>query len=373
MNKISKLVSMMMVVSSLAFAQGSSHGDNGGGGEIEFDKYKNEIAIWFNESVQNGTFGKKFDFRRVAPLTPEIVASKLSEALSTAKVSFTSEPLKLSGYSTYVDQRICANSPKTKIIKCNISAWFSVPEYIRYAITLHELLGVAGIESNEQEYSQYPLSVQLLSYLQKGYKIMNDPVSTVVGGFEVELKGFIYQNIYSPGTPVESIPGLHIRADVLATWDSQNVRTNIVFCDYASYPVCNMTKKYRVELANYMNRFGNSYVKVKGTLVRLPFSPTQGSVVQLFITEEPVVLYRYRQVFISTLQKDSGGYFVNYNEFKFRVKTAEQVGRLKAKKIYNHLENSLGKSCNFEFPDFATRVVELYTDPKEVAAKLNCN
>ena len=60
---------------------------------------------------------------------------------------------------------------------CNLERWNAIGGDIRYAIVLHEYLGLAGLENNLLEYSQYPISSKIIPYVyeKNSYELGQEP------------------------------------------------------------------------------------------------------------------------------------------------------------------------------------------------------
>jgi hypothetical protein len=152
----------------LALAEGGSEGGNGGGGEIEFVSIRAEISEWIDARLLDGTLSRKLGLAAVGLEAGSFHA--LYERYEKTPVVFQDAPIVLTGYSTAPAGRICGNDANPARIACNNANWALASAQIKYAIVLHEILGVAGVESNQGEYSQYPISRSILGYIGRSEK-----------------------------------------------------------------------------------------------------------------------------------------------------------------------------------------------------------
>ncbi len=144
---------------------------NGGGGEIEFAAIKAEINQWLTDRKSDGTLEEKLALRN-ARLSVQEFTTLYADAISRVgnKVKFQDAPIKLAGYSKASPGRICGNDYEAAIIRCNNLNWEKSSPQIKYAIVMHEYLGVARVEKNRGEYSNYPISSQLVKFVKRSEK-----------------------------------------------------------------------------------------------------------------------------------------------------------------------------------------------------------
>lgn len=164
--QIGWLVFLLLATTASVHAEGvGTETGNGGGGEVEFAALRAEIGSWIHQRLADGSLEQKLNLATVG-LTAEAFTSLYAHYESTP-VIFQDDPIKITGYSSLPSGRICGNQTTPAQIVCQISPWNKASPQIRFAIVLHEILGVAGLEGNQGQYSQYPVSSRLLRYLHR--------------------------------------------------------------------------------------------------------------------------------------------------------------------------------------------------------------
>lgn len=153
--KLFNLLLLSMTIHASCLAQGVDHG-NGGNEEIQFASITSEVVTWVQKNLNQGTLEQKLHL----PMTGGHFLALLFDATQTAKVKFTDAPVMVGSLT-----RICKNIPSENIIICNRDEWRKTPGDIKYAIALHEHLGLKSLESNVGEYSQYPISKYILPFV----------------------------------------------------------------------------------------------------------------------------------------------------------------------------------------------------------------
>ncbi len=155
--KVAELFTVgMMMFAVPAFAQ--EHVGNGGGEDVEFHKITSEIQSWMKANLDLGKLDEKLQLNGVSGLK---LNADLSEAVNSTTLKFQDEPVMVAGQS-----RVCGNDRNPNRIVCNRKLWnHQIAGNTKYAIVLHEYLGVAGYERNVMEYSQYPISKNILDYV----------------------------------------------------------------------------------------------------------------------------------------------------------------------------------------------------------------
>jgi len=153
--------SISALVPSSSFA---AHGtDTGNGGDICEDRFKivrDDIVSWIKKGghmglrLSNGISAKQYK------------ASMLS-AISQAKVSCTSKTLSIEGA-----EKACINfvSHGQSRIVCNADRFLNTDESSQYVLVHHEYAGLAGLEVNDGEDSNYSVSNQISGFL--GYEVV---------------------------------------------------------------------------------------------------------------------------------------------------------------------------------------------------------
>jgi hypothetical protein len=166
---------LIALFSSSAFAQ---HGTgNGGGGEILFSTLTAKISTWLKNNHQQGSLAQKLHLEDGNVSENELLEAYGRAAKSTPDVKFIPEK-DLTGECTKGDAgaclladnltRICMNHTNPNFIRCNDDLFNKSSGDLQFAITFHEYLGIAGIESNggstSANYSRYPISKWIMNF-----------------------------------------------------------------------------------------------------------------------------------------------------------------------------------------------------------------
>lgn len=159
MKKNNKLMEMMAVavmmaggLSQLASAQPAEKIGNGGKGyEAEFAGFKSEVLNWTKKTEL-----KDLNLNGIA-------ADQLVATLNSQKVvvSFVDQDLYVGS-----KRRTCKNYPSESLIECQKSAWTTENTKTKYFLVFHELLGLAGVETNIGEESDYQISGQIRDFIE---------------------------------------------------------------------------------------------------------------------------------------------------------------------------------------------------------------
>ena len=167
--KLIGMLCILLFLPSLAIAEGSV--GNGGGYEVEFVSISNEIGSWMKKALDSGTLVQKLHLSQGTVSAADLYSAFTKYGgQNLAIVKFQDDPIILAGYSTAPAGRVCGNDSHPARILCNNSLWLQSSPQIKYTIVLHEILGVAGIEKNNGEYSQYPISQYILPFVQRSDK-----------------------------------------------------------------------------------------------------------------------------------------------------------------------------------------------------------
>jgi hypothetical protein len=181
-------------ITALACSSGWAGGEkvgNGGGGEVEFASIRSELAAWVKARYDDGTLDKKLGLSESGT---KVTSADLFLGFGLAvnhvgsNVIFQDDPIRISGSSTAPAGRICGNSSNPARIVCNNALWNASSPQIKYAIVFHEYLGVAGIETNQGEYSLYPISKNIVQYVRRTdhYELRADSMNRADAANEIE-------------------------------------------------------------------------------------------------------------------------------------------------------------------------------------------
>lgn len=134
------------------------HVGNGGGEDVEFHKITSEIQIWMKKNQEQGKLDAKLQLSAVGGTKLYL---DFNEAVNSTTLKFQDQAVMVNGQS-----RVCGNDINPNRIICNRTLWnHQTAGNLKYAIVLHEYLGVAGYERNIIEYSQYPISKNILDFV----------------------------------------------------------------------------------------------------------------------------------------------------------------------------------------------------------------
>ena len=151
---------LVIAAATLSLLNTSVHAQevrNGGGEDGVFKSIRNEIKVWMDKNLREQELGEKLGVNN-----PSLVHQKMVLAIESVadKVVFTKDLIEIGG-----SVRICKNEPTISTITCNVDAWNNSRGDTRYMIVLHEYLGIAGIETNLDEFSQYSISTRILAFV----------------------------------------------------------------------------------------------------------------------------------------------------------------------------------------------------------------
>lgn len=168
-NKVMEIIALSLMIGMSAQAQEVR---NGGGEDGVFKSIRDEIKVWMAKSSHNGTLTEKLGSSNAEEVRQKFISAI---ALVGERVIFNNSAISIDG-----NIRICQNVPSAGTITCNIDAWNRTQGNTRYMIVLHEYLGVAGIESNTLQYSNYPISPKILGYVRskQSFELGMDKVET---------------------------------------------------------------------------------------------------------------------------------------------------------------------------------------------------
>jgi hypothetical protein len=160
-----------------AFAEGHGPGNGGDTCEKRIKEIRDDIAQW----IENGG---PVELQLPANVSESQYSAKMSKQLARAIVSCQDGPIHIGSV-----EKTCKNftdSGGRSQIVCNISRFMrETSESDQYVLTHHEYAGLAGLESNENESSNYSISSQLNGYLET-----------------VEVKRLALHRVDSPSTNV---------------------------------------------------------------------------------------------------------------------------------------------------------------------------
>lgn len=158
-----KTLSMIILLlsSTYAFAYNGDGNDKGNGGdscESRFYQIKNDIYNWIESSGSRSlSFPDDIHY--------ENYEVKMKAKLLEATVECVSRKLIIhDSEKTCINKTL--NDGKAKIL-CNMERFMQTPEADQYSLTHHEYAGLAGFETNRDAVSNYILSNQVTSFLQK--------------------------------------------------------------------------------------------------------------------------------------------------------------------------------------------------------------
>ena len=157
MNK-NLLVLMLMGSSLVASGAYAQKVGNGGGEDVQFHKITSEVETWI---VNNNNLGQLSAKLQLGSINSNDFLTNFSNAVNSTTLTFQDAPVIVAGQT-----RVCGNDINPNRIVCNREMWNQqTAGNLKYAIVLHEYLGVAGYEKNILNYSQYPISKNILDYV----------------------------------------------------------------------------------------------------------------------------------------------------------------------------------------------------------------
>jgi|GEM_PF-6907095 len=123
-------------------------------GVAEFWYLATSVRDWINDVRASGSslnvFSKTVNWNRVI------------EAIDHVSVEFTQNSLTVDGR----EPKVCKNYPNQdrlkRKIECNYEMWNAQSANQKITVVFHEYLGITGYESNVGEYSEYPISSQMI-------------------------------------------------------------------------------------------------------------------------------------------------------------------------------------------------------------------
>jgi hypothetical protein len=143
-------------------AQASAGREGGNGGDMCEDRIKvigDDIASWIH---------KGGPAKLNLPETTDAFeySSSMLNSISKAKISCTSQTLKIGNA-----EKTCINypDPANPRILCNSAKFMNTTEELQYVLVHHEYAGLANLEVNQGESSNYTISNQLSAYLEKQF------------------------------------------------------------------------------------------------------------------------------------------------------------------------------------------------------------
>ena len=138
-------------------APGFAHGAGNGGDacELRIHNIREDLKKWIAD-------GGATHLKLPATLDADAYKKKITDAITDAEVSCTSDKLTLKGA-----EKTCLNSVGGAVkITCNRDAFNATQESEQYVLIHHEYAGIAGIEVNAGAASDYLISKQLTSFLK---------------------------------------------------------------------------------------------------------------------------------------------------------------------------------------------------------------
>jgi hypothetical protein len=157
--KIKKVTEMLAVAGMMflsgasqhAYGQAEKTGNGGEGYEAEFSGFKSEIMVWVNKTELKDL--------SLDAINGEALIKTLNSQI--VHVSFVDQDLMVG-----TKKRTCKNYPEQSLIECQKSAWSNETTQTKYTLVFHELLGLAGAETNIGEESDYKISGQIRDFIQ---------------------------------------------------------------------------------------------------------------------------------------------------------------------------------------------------------------
>jgi hypothetical protein len=158
MKKLSAKIVMPLLTCLVLTAHAADKGGNGG--DICEDRIKlvrDDIATWIKKSGSAG-------LTLPSGISVTDYNSAMSAQMQAAQISCVGEPVMVG-----TTEKTCKNfvaSNGTPQIVCNFDRFNQTAETEQYVLVHHEYAGLAGIEVNIGDSSNYPVSNQISEYLQ---------------------------------------------------------------------------------------------------------------------------------------------------------------------------------------------------------------
>jgi hypothetical protein len=158
------VASLCLMFTNFAYAQEGGHTGNGGGGDVEFKAIRASVSEWIHKNQTQNLLENKL---KLSSGSGAGFVSTFDQAVKDVgeKVVFNHDDLSFTDVAGLYHSRVCKNENNS--ITCNIDEWNDLNGGVRYVLVLHEYLGIANLEANvDEDYSQYPISYKLLSYVK---------------------------------------------------------------------------------------------------------------------------------------------------------------------------------------------------------------
>ncbi len=139
--------------------QGGDIGNGGNGNEAVFSGIARELLDWVNKNEALGSLDEKLNLNKNG-VEASTFTGEFGDAVSNVNIQFTDEAVTIDNVP-----RTCVNFQLQALIRCQNGQWDQTDVRVRYAVVFHEYLGYLGYESNDGDYSRYPISSQILSFL----------------------------------------------------------------------------------------------------------------------------------------------------------------------------------------------------------------
>lgn len=170
------LMSLILLFCSNILAGGDNVGNGGDPCENRFQLVRDDLRAWINQ-------GGPARFKFPTALTLEDYTKSMLNNLNEAKVSCTDETVKV-GQA----EKTCRNffdAQNLPVIICNRTRLLEASQDNQYVLVHHEYAGLAGLETNVGEVSDYRISNQVSSFLEN--QIIKKLVVKTRDPFQLEL------------------------------------------------------------------------------------------------------------------------------------------------------------------------------------------
>lgn len=153
------LILGFMILGANPAAQAALGHSEGNGGDIcenRFKTIRDDIAAWIPRVTEGLALPSNLSIQEYR--------QRMTQALATAKINCIDDAVYVGG-----QQKTCKNFVDAKGVRqvvCDSRRFLQASESEQYVLTHHEYAGLAGIEVNSADGSQYFISNQLSAYLK---------------------------------------------------------------------------------------------------------------------------------------------------------------------------------------------------------------
>ncbi len=155
--KMAFLVLLLIISSIQTFAGGNHVGNGGDLCELRFNSIRDDLQSWINKDGSS-------ELQLPANLVLDTYNLEMTKMISLARVNCIEDKVKIGSV-----EKTCINftdeqgNPK---ITCNLKRFMETVAADQYVLVHHEFAGLANIETNADEESQYFLSKQITGFLE---------------------------------------------------------------------------------------------------------------------------------------------------------------------------------------------------------------